>query len=429
MKRKLVKQICAEWRSNVWLFIELLIVTLVLWWINDYFYSVRQIRIEPYGYDTRGVYMVHYSWDSSKYREGLNFDSISPAQMDAVIKRLRAEPAVSSVSLSCGITPHNYNFQGTPLFFASDSTLNVGFPGHPVCRYGIDAMGDICKTLGIVGANGETPAQLDDILREGKALITANVQVYSGNDGDDAAEKVIDAADMVGKSVFVNSFGDSPVTIGGLILPQKRATYESAADMVTILLPRRFSFGVWGDILVRVKDDYTGDFVSDLRERLGKDYQLEYLYLTDVEAMEDIKAFNDRNMDQEARMYIAMCLFLMLNVFLGLLGSFWFRTRQRAAEIAIRMVNGATPRHILMRVVAEPLLLLGVTIPFAAGGVWLLYGISVLFSPQLELPVIATVSAVGLVTYAEMAVMVVLGVLFPALKAMRTRPAVVLQEE
>lgn len=38
-------------------------------------------------------------------------------------------------------------------------------------------------------------------------------------------------------------------------------------------------------------------------------------------------------------------------------------------------------------------------------------------------------SAVGLVTYAEMAVMVVLGVLFPALKAMRTRPAVVLQEE
>ena len=47
MKRKLVKQICAEWRSNVWLFIELLIVTLVLWWINDYFYSVSQIRIEP----------------------------------------------------------------------------------------------------------------------------------------------------------------------------------------------------------------------------------------------------------------------------------------------------------------------------------------------------------------------------------------------
>jgi putative ABC transport system permease protein len=153
------------------------------------------------------------------------------------------------------------------------------------------------------------------------------------------------------------------------------------------------------------------------------------MYITDVEDMEEIRAFNDRDMDQQERLYMAMCVFLMVNVFLGLLGSFWFRTQQRASEIAIRMVSGASPRHIIARVLAEPLLLLLATVPFAAAVVWLLRGAEEFVSQQVELDVLHAVGVVGAATYAEMALMVVLGVLFPAVKAMRMRPAAVLQEE
>lgn len=427
MKRKLSRQICAEWRSNIWLFVELLVVSLVLWWINDYFYAVRQIRVEPYGFDTRGVYKLSYAFDYSK-QDGLT-DSVAQAQVNAVMARLRAEPAISSAALSCGITPHNYNFQGGPLFLASDSGLCVGIPGHGLPRCGIDGRGDICQTLGITGANGETPAELDRILAGGKALITSNVRLYNTGGGDVPPEKAVDASNVVGKVFNVNAFGGAPVMVGGVILPQKRATYESAADMVCILLPQNFYFGLWGDILVRVKDDYPGDFAADLRQRLARDYSLEYIYLTDVEDMEEIRVFNDRDMDQQERLYMAMCVFLMVNVFLGLLGSFWFRTQQRASEIAIRMVSGASPRHIIARVLAEPLLLLLATVPFAAAVVWLLRGAEEFVSQQVELDVLHAVGVVGAATYAEMALMVVLGVLFPAVKAMRMRPAAVLQEE
>ena len=394
MKRKLSRQICAEWRSNIWLFVELLVVSLVLWWINDYFYAVRQIRVEPYGFDTRGVYKLSYAFDYSK-QDGLT-DSVAQAQVDAVMARLRAEPAISSAALSCGITPHNYNFQGCPLFLASDSGLCVGIPGHGLPRCGIDGRGDICQTLGITGANGETPAELDRILAGGKALITSNVRLYNTGGGDVPPEKAVDASNVVGKVFNVNAFGGAPVMVGGVILPQKRATYESAADMVCILLPQSFYFGLWGDILVRVSSDYPGDFAADLRQRLARDYSLEYMYITD---------------------------------FLGLLGSFWFRTQQRASEIAIRMVSGASPRHIIARVLAEPLLLLLATVPFAAAVVWLLRGAEEFVSQQVELDVLHAVGVVGAATYAEMALMVVLGVLFPAVKAMRMRPAAVLQEE
>ena len=35
-------------------------------------------------------------------------------------------------------------------------------------------------------------------------------------------------------------------------------------------------------------------------------------------------------------------LFLLVNVFLGLIGTFWFRTRRRRSEIALRMTMGST---------------------------------------------------------------------------------------
>ena len=61
--------------------------------------------------------------------------------------------------------------------------------------------------------------------------------------------------------------------------------------------------------------------------------------------------------------------------------------------------------------------------------VWLLRGAEEFVSQQVELDVLHAVGVVGAATYAEMALMVVLGVLFPAVKAMRMRPAAVLQEE
>ena len=39
MKRKLAKQMCAQWRSNVWLVVELMVVSVVLWYVNDYISS------------------------------------------------------------------------------------------------------------------------------------------------------------------------------------------------------------------------------------------------------------------------------------------------------------------------------------------------------------------------------------------------------
>lgn len=39
-------------------------------------------------------------------------------------------------------------------------------------------------------------------------------------------------------------------------------------------------------------------------------------------------------------------VFLLVNVFLGLIGTFWFRTRRRRNEIALRLAMGSTKKQI-----------------------------------------------------------------------------------
>ena len=51
MSKKLFKQIRNEWRFNIWIFVELLIVSVVMWFITDYIYVIARNYMEPRGFD------------------------------------------------------------------------------------------------------------------------------------------------------------------------------------------------------------------------------------------------------------------------------------------------------------------------------------------------------------------------------------------
>ena len=420
----------AEWRSNLWLFIELLIVSLVLWWINDYFYVLYSMAAEPDGFDTRNVYKVDVVGDWRGYHDGMDADSLLRADLSTLVSRLKAEPGVEAVSLTTGLTPHNFNFSGSFVDVPEDSTLYYGTADAGMVRIGTVSSGDICRVLDVHGVNGETPAQLDSILRSGKAIASSNASVRSKTEGDVPAALEITPGTVVGRRFAVQAWNNVVVEIGAVVLPMKRATYEPADYRAMIILPPTVQIGAWGDIMLRVNPEYPGDFVENIRGKLDKDYALEATYVSDVENMEEVRAANDMETTQEKRKLTVVCLFLMCNVFLGLLGAFWFRTQQRASEIAIRMVNGASPRRVIGRIVSEALLMLAATLPLVAGGVFLMVSVDKLVSMQLASDSRWLIFLiVGAITYAQMAVMVVLGVIFPAIRAMRTNPSEVLKDE
>ena len=171
----------------------------------------------------------------------------------------------------------------------------------------------------------------------------------------------------------------------------------------------------------------------DVKENIMKDapsqYRIGNLMVTDVVSFDDIRTNFQRIWSNKERNYYAGMGFLLLNIFLGLLGTFWFRTQQRVSEIAIRKVNGATSTDIFRRLISEGLLLLvGATIPATLidiGLSW--YGYNQWFDDGY-MGWVRTPATI-LISFALMALMIVLGILIPARRAMKIKPAVALKDE
>lgn len=49
MTKKLLVQIKNEWRNNLWLALELLVVSVVMWFVVDYLYTGAATYLEPRG--------------------------------------------------------------------------------------------------------------------------------------------------------------------------------------------------------------------------------------------------------------------------------------------------------------------------------------------------------------------------------------------
>ena len=121
--------------------------------------------------------------------------------------------------------------------------------------------------------------------------------------------------------------------------------------------------------------------------------------------------------------------FLLLNIFLGLLGTFWFRTHNAVRRIALHKAHGATDRAIFSRLLSEGILLLAIVTPVA---LLIDYNLA-----HLELTPGGTVRTLewdrlllcAAISFVLIALMIVIGIGIPARKAMKVQPAEALHDE
>ena len=59
MNRKLIKQTLNDWRSNMWLALELLIVSIVVWYTVDYCCVTYVTYNEPLGFEVDHCYKIN----------------------------------------------------------------------------------------------------------------------------------------------------------------------------------------------------------------------------------------------------------------------------------------------------------------------------------------------------------------------------------
>ena len=170
MNKKLLAQIKNEWRTNLWLGIELLLVSVVMWWVIDNLYCIGATYFEPRGFNADHCYLIemgHLTEKSPDYQQK-TYEETSDDVLE-LANRLRQRPEIEAVSLSQNSYPYNGSNSWTSIRLVGD-TLEAG--GSLIFR---NVSPDFVKVFRYEGANGETPEQLAEMLERGEMIVSDNV--------------------------------------------------------------------------------------------------------------------------------------------------------------------------------------------------------------------------------------------------------------
>ena len=185
---------------------------------------------------------------------------------------------------------------------------------------------------------------------------------------------------------------------------------------------------VYIEVCLRVREGQNDGVIDRLIVDADRQYQVGNLYLLDITPLSDVRTAYETDSVNELNTQFCIIFFLLLNIFLGIIGTFWFRTQHRRAEIALRMALGSTRWGICGRLMGEGVFLLLVSAIPALVVAWNLgYAelVEVTRMPFTEGRFAITI----LGTFILIAGMIVIGIGYPARRAMSIEPAEALHEE
>ena len=412
MTKKLLTQIKNEWLSNLWLALELLVVSVVMWYVVDYLYTRAATYLEPRGFNIEHCYLIELGELTPKspdYTPNKTRDD-THADITELLERLRRRPEVEAVSLSQNSYPYNgSNSSGEVRYDTLQS------PGWTIRRM---VTPDFVRVFRYQGTRGETPEQLAEMLERGEFLASDNL--YRKYDRK--------LTEFVGKRFQL--FGDTTKTyqLGAALQNVRYHDYDQARSSYCFLVKQSFYY-VDLELCVRVREGQDNDFITKLKEDSESQFRIGNLFISEIRSFHDIRRNFQQAWTNDIRNYVMGMGFLLLNIFLGLLGTFWFRTQQRRSEIALQKAHGATDRAIFSRLLSEGLLLLAVVTPIALVIDWNLAHMELNSwrnGTTLEWDRLLLCAGISFVL---MALMIAIGIGIPARKAMKVQPAEALHDE
>lgn len=424
MIRLILRQIWNERRANALVFLELLVVSVCLFYTADYLYIKYTEYKRPLGFDIEHVYNVALGVvpeGSADFDTTAIHTSGAAADFLTVVERLSADTRVESV---CYTYSHfHYKFWNRYASFHGIDMRRVGFVRCVDPNY--------FRVFKVRSFDDQSSKPLERAIRENQIVVTGTVA--------EAYEE--EPLALRGQEIWITDQGSSDSVayrVGAVCEPQRYHefspfdyAYYKHLDLndayywqAGLDLPR-YIF-----LFIRVKPAADGaTFVRDFKADMERQLRLGNIYLKEVTPMSYYREEVLRTAFDEIRLYAAGVLFLLCNVLLGVIGTFWFRTRQRTPEIGLRMAIGASKRSIFFQILLEAFILLMLAFVPAV----LIYGnmsyLDVLVATSMRISPFVRFGWSLLFAWLALVVMIVVGIAFPASQAARLRPTEALREE
>ncbi len=408
----------ARFRSNGWVLAELFVVFLVMWYLCDSLGCLKYTFYQPLGMDISHVYQLSTieggeSRDTTLTRVDKYFN---------LLEKLQALPEVECAALSYFSLPMSgQNSYG--MLMAHDSLgLNVR---------NLYVTADYCRVFRMT----EDERHPLDGLPVGDDYVMLTTGAY------ELFKKHMPEFSLDTK--LYNGRDTSEVyTQGGFIGPMRMYRYGSDARSVFHRIDRAFSNENFenysAQLTFRLKPSAdTPDFRARFNREIAPRLDVDNVFVADaVPYTTQQHLFEVMNGDVDrVNTQALVVFFLLVNVFLGLIGTFWYRTSRRRGEIGLRMSMGSTRRNVFYLLMGEGLLLLTMA---ALPAMFLCYAVAIAEPSVGHTALIATwpvewsgvrflSGCVG--AWLLMALMVIIGIWFPARRAMKIQPADALHEE
>lgn len=413
MIKHLVKIIWNQRRRNGWITAEILLVFVVLWYIIDSLMAVGKVFFAPMGWDIDHVYWI-----------SMGVEEVDRSEMDSTYRYVTSGrsmlTAIDRIKTCPGVEAVGVGFMSMP-YVGENSYRNVGVSDSVNIEYvKLERV-----TPGFMEVFGFRP--MEGERKSWEEMLSGNQVILSGRLFEEFKEK----GGKRGQGIF---FGDDMRVIGGVTASFRADRFQQGASW---LFRRLTDEEIAEDdtdfhvkIAVRVNPSADHDFPEFFVKQMEKQLSIDRLYLLDVIPYSDLRySMELRNgVKSELQNQIAVMGFLLFNIFLGIIGTFWFRTEQRKGEMGLRIALGSTRFGLKGIMIAEGLLLLTL-IAIPALLICFNLHVSELTKGFYMDYTIARFAAGFLITYLVMAVMIILGIWYPARQIARLEPADALRYE
>lgn len=319
MIRQTLKQIWTLRRRNAWIFVEMLIIFVLSSILVDYFFTLVHNRLLPQGFDDTDTYMVT-TIDLGRAMIGEGTE-----EHNAMMTKMRAFPGVLHVmeTADWALSPHVGSYNGGMI---SRDSADVEEHHLQFKRVDNKEYFDIFITPSVITGK---PAHLD-LSDNRQCILTEGI-----------AKKLFGDEYPIGKTVFFRRY----YRVVDVVRDQKRMPYIEPSEV--IFIPTSKSEPAIPLVSIRVGDNFD---IERFRAEVTPSIQT-------PKEIQDAMAHSFGILTEE-RIRSGVMAFMLCNVALSVIGTFWLRNQKRRSEIGLRMALGSSRRKVQAQFIIEALLIL-----------------------------------------------------------------------
>lgn len=340
MLKLIFKNLWSRKGKSLWLFIELVIVTIVAWATIDAVVVNSYIKSMPLGYDMSRYVVLTLNNNEMAEEEGFDEDGVerTNAALRRVVSSLKLLPEVEGASRFSGEWLESGSMSCTTLDV--DSTKS-----YSIYIYNLYPGWDTFALLGMKSV-GRSPSteELVNLHSDSKNMILS----------ESAAKLLFGESDATGKVFKAREEGDNDIKVIGVVSDIRHHSPES--DAISMYRLNSYAkYDYYPRLLVRLKEGESAQkFVNTHREEIEEQINggIKLYEITTLEA-QSAKYRYGEGYTNSMRLRYALLLFFMINIGLGMTGTFLLQTRKRTEEAGIMLSFGATKGFIMRMLLGE----------------------------------------------------------------------------